>query len=169
MVNSSDEAVSAWMQPPFAGLDLRAVDLMSDNQMMPYKVPLFQNVLPQLMKAVRNPFDAPAVDYSDNPEQLEVIKHHYLSEFSEGKVRKVQEDYNKDSVIFEVLDEVPKTYHGKRGVRHVAINRNHAQVVWKAETAGHETIVGTDSFTFDDKNHIASQSIVALTHHEDEK
>ena len=48
-------------------------------------------------------------------------------------------------------------------LEHIAVNHNHAQVIWKGETASHAKIVGTDSFTFDENNHITSQTIVALT------
>jgi hypothetical protein len=185
------------LPPTVLGLDLRAVDLMSDNQMTPYRLPFL--AFPQIMRQVRNPIlPDPPIDYSDNDRQMEVIAHHYLNEFNEGHIREVMEDYNQDSVIYEVLDEVPKTYYGKRGVRkmckdvlgkvknieleHVSVNRNHAQVVWRGETTTqddgdggddlhhhhhHHTIVGTDSFTFDENNHITSQTIVALTQQED--
>lgn len=192
--SSSSSTTRPWNlpSPPAAlpaGLDLRAVDLMSDNQMMPYRLP-FRVVLPHIMKEMRNPLilpgaaaaavNDPLIDYSDNDHQLEVIAHHYLNEFNEGHIRDVMEDYNHDSVIYEVLDQVPKIYHGKRGVKkmckdvlgkvknmeleHVAVNHNHAQVIWKGETEdSHAAIVGTDSFTFDENDHITSQTIVALT------
>mmetsp|Transcript_26235 Transcript_26235/g.38401 ORF Transcript_26235/g.38401 Transcript_26235/m.38401 type:complete len:110 (-) Transcript_26235:1103-1432(-) len=105
--------------------------------------------------------------------------HHYVKEFDEHRIREVMEDYSSDSVIYEVLDSVPKTYHGKKGVKkmckdilgklqnieleHIAVNHTHAQVIWRGETSSHATIVGTDSFTFDEKNKITSQTIVALT------
>lgn len=135
------------------------------------------------MKSVRNPLnlDFPAVDYVDNDSQLNVIRHHYLAEFEKHQIQEVVKDYDKDATIYEVVDEIPQTYRGRSGVRlmcrdlngklqsielqHVAINQNHAQVVWKGETKSrcHGIIVGTDSFTFDKDNRITTQTIVALT------
>lgn len=191
MVNND---IGWWNQPPFPGFDLRAVDNMSDNQVLPYSTP-FRLALPKILQELKDPSleqdplsKPPTVDYSDNPEQLQVIRHHYKSELPQRlqdkkttKIRDVLEDYASDSVIYEVLDEVPKTYKGKRGVRlmcqdvlgkvqnihleHVAINHGHAQVVWRGETTdpSHKIIVGTDSFTFGEDNRIVSQTIVALT------
>jgi hypothetical protein len=184
MVFTVHDDVSVWNQPPLAGIDLTTstVDLLSENAVMSFKLPF----LPQIMKEVRNPLslDPPTVDYSDNDQQMELIKHHFRSEFNEGRVCEVIKDYNQDAIIYEVIDEVPRTYHGKRGIQqmcrdvlgkvqnielqHVAINRNHAQVVWKGKTKSHATIVGTDSFTFDHNNRIAAHSIVALTEKETE-
>jgi ketosteroid isomerase-like protein len=125
------------------------------------------------------------VDRSDNKKQLEVIHHHYSTEFgSAGNVDELLKDYSEDTVIYEVIDDKPETFRGKERVKealegmigmateqgatkidleHVKINHNHAQVIWKAETSEHKCIVGTDSFTFDKDNHIAMQSTVALS------
>ena len=168
--------IGQWIQP-IAGFDQRSVE-----QVLPYRLPL-RKILPQVIKEAINPFAADLpVDYSDNELQKIVLEHHYLSEFDEHHIREVVKDYNSDITIHEVLDNIPKTYHGKRGVRkmckdilgklqnielqHIAVNHNHAQVIWKGETSSHQTIVGTDSFTFDEDNHISSQTIVALTQEE---
>jgi len=133
------------------------------------------------------------VDVSDNAAQVEVLKHHYSNEFGpDGSVDELVKDYADDSVIYEVIDDKPKSYHGRSGARkavedmrsmlpsgttkehndedkskfdlqHIKVNHNHAQVIWKAETPKHTTIFGTDSFTFDEDNHIRSQTIVALS------
>jgi ketosteroid isomerase-like protein len=125
------------------------------------------------------------VDRSDNKKQLEVIRHHYSTEFgSSGNVEELLKDYSEDTVIYEVIDDKPETFRGKERVKealegmigmaneqgatkidleHVKINHNHAQVIWKAETADNKSIIGTDSFTFDKDNHIAMQSTVALS------
>jgi hypothetical protein len=126
----------------------------------------------------------PSVDYSDNPAQVRVIKHHYLNEFGKHlSLHEVLKDYSEDTVIHEVLDNVPRTYHGHEGVRqafrdmfkkiphdtshfefdHIAIDHNHAQVVWKAETPSRGVIIGTDSFAFGKDNRIIHQTIVAMT------
>ena len=123
-----------------------------------------------------------AVDFSDNPAQLQVIRHHYQSEFGHAKANaELLQDYRPDSVVYQVVNDQPTTYHGLEGARqscqgiasllnngepdlqHVSVHDNHAQVVWKAETSNHETVMGTDSFTFDQDNHIQSQTVVALT------
>jgi hypothetical protein len=132
----------------------------------------------------------PTIDYSDNPAQTQVIKHHYMSEFGKHiSLAEVTKDYSEDVVVHEVVDNVPHTYHGKPGVRqsfrdmfykiphdtshfeleHIAINHNHAQVIWKAETPTHGIIRGTDSFAFDKDNRIESQTIVALSCEEPKK
>jgi hypothetical protein len=188
MVFTVSGDVHIWNQSPqhLTGMDFRTIYLLSENHMLPFKLPNWQNVVPRIMKEVLNPLDpdAPAVEYSDNEQQLEVIRHHYRSEFDAGHIREVIKDYDRDAAIYEVLDEVPKTYHGRCGVRqmcrdvlgkvqnielqHVAINGNHAQVVWMGETKmpSPNVIVGTDSFTFNDDNRITSQTIVALTRKE---
>jgi hypothetical protein len=119
-------------------------------------------------------------DTCDNEEQVRVLKDHYLNEFSKHSVDKMLQDYSSEPTLHEVLDGKPATYHGKEGVRHfykdiakwthdsvdlqyMAVNHNHAQVFWTGETDKHETIVGTDSFAFDDQNHITSQTTVAMT------
>jgi hypothetical protein len=132
----------------------------------------------------------PTVDYSDNAAQTQVIKHHYMSEFGKHiSLAEVTKDFSEDAVVHEVVDNVPHTYHGKSGVRqsfrdmfskiphdtshfdieHIAINHNHAQVIWKAETPTHGVIRGTDSFAFDKDNRIESQTIVALSCKEPKK
>jgi len=105
----------------------------------------------------------------------------------------ITKDFSEDAVVHEVVDNVPHAYHGKSGVRqsfrdksgvrqsfrdmfskiphdrskfemeHIAINHNHAQVIWKGETPAHGIIRGTDSFAFDKNNRIKSQAIVALS------
>ena len=131
----------------------------------------------------------PMVDYSDNEAQSQVLWHHYLNEFgSKISLNEFLKDYSTNTVIHEVVDSVPHTYHGRQGARqafrdmfallphdithfeleHVAVNHNHAQVVWKAETP-HHYIRGTDAFTFDEDNRIEAQSIVALSCEENKK
>jgi hypothetical protein len=126
----------------------------------------------------------PFIDFSDNPAQVRVIKHHYLNQFGKHlSLHEVLKDYSEDTVIHGVIDNVPRTYHGHDGVRqafrdmfhkiphdtshfgfeHIAINHNHAQVVWKAETASRGAIIGTDSFAFDRDNRISHQATVAMT------
>lgn len=126
-----------------------------------------------------------AIDYCDNEEQIEVLKHHYLHEFS-GTDQEISKDYRSDSVIHKVVDEMPSTYRGREGavhawhdlssyldlkrgscnvdLTHISVCHDHAQVQWKAEsTADHMVLIGTDSFTFDDTNHIKMQTTVALS------
>jgi hypothetical protein len=140
------------------------------------------------------------IDYSDNDAQKAVLKHHYEKEFGRGdwthaEEEEVLKDFREDSVVHELINDQPTTYHGRSGVRqavehvrsllqdddektenknekkeptkidlqHIAVNHNHAQVIWKAETPSHRKIVGTDSFFFDDNNRIAAQTIVALS------
>ena len=67
----------------------------------------------------------PELDYVDNEEQLQVIKHHYASEFSSSSSsmspdvveREFLEDYRNDCVVYSVLDEIPSTFHGLEGAR----------------------------------------------------
>ena len=142
------------------------------------------------------------VDYCDNPAQIEVLRHHYSNEFggttttgnassAQNQEREVLKDYNEDSIIHKVVDDMPSTYRGREGaitawhdlssqylqggpcqfdLTHIKVCHNHAQVNWKAEigsddaaAAHHKTLFGTDSFTFDDKNHIKMQTTVALS------
>jgi hypothetical protein len=137
------------------------------------------------------------VDYSDNESQVKILQHHYLTEFSSmdhnnqrnGQNQKeLLKDYTDDTVLYQVVDGVPATYRGKRGIRqmllqhedchmaadpvvvdhvelqHIAVNHNHAQVIWKGQDSQSRTrIVGTDSFTFDHDNHIVKQTVVAMT------
>jgi hypothetical protein len=104
---------------------------------------------PQVRSDYRNPFvpdlysSAAArtfpVDYSDNESQVKILKHHYLTEFSmehdksrsqNGRNRdwKQQEemlkDYTDDTVIYEVVDGVPATYRGKRGIRQMLLQHH---------------------------------------------
>ena len=138
----------------------------------------------------------PHLDFVDNPSQLNVIRHHYEKEFLDGDAsEEVLQDYREDSVIYTVVDGQPVTYRGLAGARranqeisslllhhqpregerleldfeHVSVQGNHAQVVWKAETENHKTSIwGTDSFEFDEDNHIAQQTVVALTERSDD-
>jgi hypothetical protein len=171
MVNGAIEVLN---NQAIAGFDQRSID-----HVWQYRLP-FRTDVPQVIKEYRNPFlpDFP-IDYSDNDPQIQVLRHHYLNEFDDHHIREVLKDYSSDSVIYEVLDDVPTTYRRKKGVKkmcrdilgkvknielqHIAVNRNHAQVIWKGETSSHTTIVGTDSFTFDENNQITTQTIVALT------
>mmetsp|Transcript_119 Transcript_119/g.191 ORF Transcript_119/g.191 Transcript_119/m.191 type:complete len:200 (+) Transcript_119:85-684(+) len=126
----------------------------------------------------------PSIDFSDNEAQARVIKHHYLNEFGKHlSLSEVLKDYSEDVVIHKVVDGTPATYKGRDGVRqvfrdmfhtiphdtshfkfdHMAINHNHAQIVWSADTPAQGVIRGTDSFTFDVDNRIKHQTIVALT------
>ncbi len=159
-------------------------------------IPSLKQSIPLIINQSRHPFlPDPPIDCSDNDVQLQVIQHHYLKEFEtddedmkndpvdsqQNHIREVIKDYAPNSVIHKVLDDVPTTYRGRRGVEemcreiygqlksieleHVAVDHNHARVIWKGETKGpsHTTIFGRDFFTFDNQNHIVSQTIVALT------
>jgi hypothetical protein len=131
------------------------------------------------------------VDYCDNEDQIEVLRHHYINEFG-GNHKNVKEeeaevlrDYNANSIIHKVVDDMPSTYRGRDGaidawhdlssylegpcnfdLTHVKVCKNHAQVNWTVECntkSKHKTLFGTDSFTFDDTNHIVMQTTVALS------
>jgi hypothetical protein len=98
-------------------------------------------------------------------------------------LHEVLKDYSDTSVIHEVIDNVPKTYKGRDGAKqafrdmyrkiphdtsqfefeHVAIDHNHAQVVWKATLGDNKIVRGIDSFAFDENNQITNQSIMAIT------
>jgi hypothetical protein len=57
-------------------------------------------------------------------------------------------------------------YQGHHSIEfeHVAINHNHAQVVWKADIPSQSKVIrGMDSFAFDDNNRIVHQSNMALS------
>jgi len=137
--------------------------------------------------ALDNLFDATSssIDYCDNEAQMDILKHHYMNEFS-GTDEEISQDYLDDSVIHKVVDEMPSTYRGREGavhawhdlsshvdfkkgsckvdLTHVSVCRNHAQVHWRAEsTVEPGILIGTDSFTFDDTNHIKLQTTVALS------
>ena len=79
---------------------------------------------------------------------------------------------------------MPRTFSGRDGARrafvelfglvphdmshclefeHIAIDHNHAQVVWKANVSFNKTIRGIDSFAFDETNHIVHQSVMAVS------
>jgi hypothetical protein len=126
------------------------------------------------------------LDYSDNPDQVRVLKHHYLNEFGHHlSVAEVLKDYSDKCIIHLVVDNVPRTFQGRDGARraflelfgllphdmshslefeHIAIDHNHAQVVWKAEvTSQKKTVRGIDSFAFDENNHIVHQSVMAVS------
>ena len=155
---------------------------------------------------------ASAVDYCDNPKQLDVLKHHYNVEFThcphggsgnEDVAAEVKQDYVGDDddnnlVIHKLMDNMPTTYRGcdasihawkdlvlsledgnhegiHLDIQHVKICQNHAQVIWKAEQASCEgntspkhpnIIYGTDSYIFDNNNHIRKQTIVAVSQKE---
>jgi hypothetical protein len=173
--------IEQWNSGAVAGFDNRSMDHMLHYRLPPLRRTLLAAQL-VLKKEYRNPFlpDLP-IDYSDSDPQMQVLLHHYLNEFDGNKnhLEEVARDYDPDSVIYEVVDNSPKAYRGRQGVeqmcrdmlgkvknielQHVAVNHNHAQVIWKGETLSHSTILGTDSFTFDDQNHITKQTIVALT------
>jgi len=119
------------------------------------------------------------IDCCDNDAQREVLRHHYTAEYA-CKRPSLKEDYCQDTVIYKVLDGMPSTYRGadaargacadfpKRDLQSVSICQNHARVNWEAEDAEHHKIVvGTDSFTFDDSNHIKTQTIVAMSREEE--
>ena len=131
-------------------------------------------------------WETDSVDRCDNKQQEEALKHHYSSELCrDSSFEEFKKDYCEDATIYEVIDDIPETYHGMDGLRssmnelaailqaqdgtptidlkHVKIYRNHAQVTWKAETPHHTYVFGTDAFTFDENNRIKSQSIVALS------
>ena len=139
-----------------------------------------KNVLDELFDVTNS-----TIDFCDNEAQIEVLKHHYTHEFS-GTDQEVSKDYRDDSIIHKVVDDMPSTYRGREGavhawhdlsshldlkrgscnvdLTHISVCRNHAQVHWKAEsTADHMVLFGTDSFTFDDTNHIKMQTTVALS------
>lgn len=126
------------------------------------------------------------LDYSDNPDQVRVLKHHYLNEFGHHiSLSEVLKDYSENCTIHLVVDNQPQTFHGRDGARqaflqlfnlvphdlshhiefeHIAIDHNHAQVVWKAEIPSQDKIIrGMDSFAFDQDNRIVHQSIMALS------
>lgn len=126
------------------------------------------------------------LDCSDSPEQVRVLKHHYLNEFGQHiSLAEVLKDYSEKCTIHQVVDNVPKTFHGKDGARqafrnvfnlvphdlthsiefeHIAIDHNHAQVVWKAEVPSrNQSIRGMDSFAFDKDDRIVHQSVMALS------
>ena len=127
----------------------------------------------------------PSIDYSDNREQVKVIKHHYMNEFGKHlSLNEVMKDYSPNTVIHEVIDNVPKSYHGREGVQkafkdlyrkiphdtshmefeHIAIDHDHAQVVWKAEIPDDDVVIrGMDSFAFDSENRITNQSTMAIS------
>jgi ketosteroid isomerase-like protein len=127
-----------------------------------------------------------SVDYCDNKAQVEVLRHHYLNGFSTDHTEaEVIKDYRDDAIIHKVVDDMPSTYRGRSGavhawndltaylqgpckfdLTHISVCRNHAQVNWKAERTqshDHKTLIGTDSFTFDETNHIKMQTTVALS------
>ena len=127
-----------------------------------------------------------SVDRTDNQQQVDVLKHHYLSVLNHDiSFEELKKDYRDDATIYTVMDDVPATYHGADGLRssmngfaamlhaqdgkatmelqHMKIDHNHAQVTWRAETPHHTYIFGTDAFTFDKSNQIISQSVVALS------
>jgi hypothetical protein len=132
--------------------------------------------VPSAMVVLPNDLSA-SIDESDNDSQSQVVKHLYENLEDEN-------EYTKDAVIHQVLNDVPTTYRGKNGIHralltgdtllhslkeaksihidHFAVNHNHAQVTWSAETS-HKILVGTDYITFDDTNHITCRTIVALT------
>ena len=152
---------------------------LASEQTIPSALPITTTVPIDRKILLEDDIFHPRIDFSDNEAQAQVIRNHYLNEFGKHSVDLVLNDYSDDSVIHELIDNAPTTYHGKQGVRqmcrdaarfwtkfeleHVAINHNHAQVIWKAETPTHSKVVGTDSFTFDKDNHITSQTIVALS------
>jgi hypothetical protein len=127
-----------------------------------------------------------SLDFCDNQAQVEVLRHHYFNEFStDHNEEEVLKDYRDDSIIHKVVDDMPSTYRGRSGavhawhdltaylqgpckfdLTHISVCRNHAQVNWKAEctqSQDHKTVLGTDSFTFDETNHIKMQTTVALS------
>lgn len=74
------------------------------------------------------------VDYCDNPSQVEVLKHHYNSEFGSANVataatadktcskkaqavQEVLKDYREDSIIHKVVNDTPITYRGLDGAQ----------------------------------------------------
>jgi hypothetical protein len=203
------------------GLDSSSTDPVlqwsSSTRRFPFSFPTTIDVRPHVRNDNRNPFVPNLsgtartfpVDYSDNESQVKILQHHYLTELSvdhnnqygknkDWKQEELLKDYTDDTVIYQVVDGVPATYRGKRGIRrmllqhddchisdpthsngsshgnamvvdhveleHVAVNHNHAQVVWKGQDSQSRTrIVGTDSFTFDHDNHIVKQTVVAMT------
>jgi hypothetical protein len=159
-----------------AGLAIRSQSLsISDmlNMMQPSTGDLFNDTF------------HPLIDQSDNEAQMKILKKHYLDEFSRRSIDMVLKDYSDESVIYEVLDNIPTTYHGEQGARrmlnritglakdvdlhHISVNRNHAQVFWTANMDSRDVIHGTDSFEFDKDNRIKAQTIVALTIKQDGK
>jgi hypothetical protein len=134
-----------------------------------------------------------SLEVSDNPIQTSVIRHHYWNEFGKHiSMTEVLKDYADDCVIHTVINGTPASYHGHDGVKnvfkdlyrriphdashfeleHIAVNHDHAQVVWKARLQGDPVdgttsfIRGTDSFAFDSADsgsRIKHQTTVALT------
>jgi hypothetical protein len=116
------------------------------------------------------------VDVCDNPDQAKAIQHHYSSGLND-----LSQDYSENAVIYETIDDRPLTLHGPNGVRqsatdllgvlrsttleleHIKVCKDHAQVIWKAETPEHTFVYGTDWFTFDQNNRIVSQATVVLS------
>ncbi|KAL3926195.1 MAG: hypothetical protein SGARI_005682 [Bacillariaceae sp.] len=121
------------------------------------------------------------LDYSDNAAQVRVLKHHYLNEFGHHiSVSEVLSDYSESCVVHLVVNNVPRRDGARRAFvelfglvphdmshslefEHIAIDHNHAQVVWKANVSSTKTIRGIDSFAFDENNHIEHQSIMAVS------
>ncbi|KAG7370185.1 hypothetical protein IV203_027931 [Nitzschia inconspicua] len=126
------------------------------------------------------------LDCSDNPDQVRVLRHHYLNEFGHHiSLSQVLKDYSETCTIHHVVDNQPQTFHGQDGARqaflqvfnmvphdlshqiefeHIAIDHNHAQVVWKAEIPSENKMIrGMDSFAFDKNNRIVHQSVMALS------
>ena len=144
-----------------------------------------------------------SLEVSDNPVQTGVIRHHYWNEFGKHiSMTEVLKDYTDDCLVHVVIDGQPNSYKGHDGIKqvfkdlyrliphdashfeleHIAINHDHAQVVWKArlgqdgdasnttddddDDAGTKRYIrGTDSFAFDtqDNHRIKHQTTVALT------
>ena len=133
---------------------------------------------------------APHLQISDNPQQLKVLQHHYWNEFGRHvSLHEVMRDYSDTAVLHTVLDGVPTSYtrdqipqafralyrllpHDETHLEfeHIAVNHDHAQVVWKARLANGDRMRGTDSFAFsrhDGSNQIEHQTTVALTWNEE--
>jgi hypothetical protein len=125
-------------------------------------------------------FEEMQIDQCDNYEQMKVVQDHYVNEFGglSHHLAKVLKDYESDSVIHEVIDGVPHTYTGKRGVvrmhqdmddlenlniQHVAVNHNHARTFWQARSSNTGIVMGMDSFAFNDRNHITKHTSVVLS------
>ena len=189
------------------GSELEAIHHLRTRMQDMFQLPsaLANNDKKRILDELFEGTPACVVDYCDNEQQIEVLRHHYLNEFAaaSGSQQQHQEaevgkDYRDDSVIHKVVDDTPSTYRGRHGavdawhdlsaylhgpckfdVTHISVCRNHAQVNWKAECSSpensnnnnnnnkHTALVGTDSFTFDDSNHIKMQTTVALSETEE--
>ena len=66
--------------------------------------------------------------------------------------------------FLQLFNVVPHDLSHQIEFEHIAIDHNHAQVVWKAHIPSQQKVIrGMDSFAFDEDNRIVHQSIMALS------